>query len=496
MEGCGLQVNLEEVFKINGVPTHTFVQPQRYTQLLVALRSPRRGVVIEGPSGIGKTTAVRKALEQLRMHDRVQAFSARRPQDLEYIELSIEASDAGTIVIDDFHKLAEGLRSKLADRMKELADDESDETKLIVLGINQAGDNLIKFAPDLVNRIDVIRFESEPQENVRRLISQGEGALNIRINIANEIVAEASGSFYLAQLLSHECCIEGRVLESQDEVVPLQVSFETVRNSVMDRLEKTFAEPVKEFCVGSKIRKERRAPYLHILKWLAESNNWTLDLRSEVRRHSNLRGSVSQVVDKGFLGHLIEEKPRLSDVIHYEGSSRQITIEDPQFFFYIRNIPWRKLARDLGYVSVDFERRYDFALSFAGSDRDCAQALFEYLSAHELEVFYDRNEQHRIVANDVERYLEPIYKTEAEYVVVLLGVDYPKKVWTKFESQAFKDRFGEGAVIPVWISPVEPGAFDVTGAVGGFFLDKGEAVVPQIEQIGSTLLSKLEDGRE
>ena len=56
---------MEEVFKLSGLPTHTFVQPVEYGKLLVSLRSPGRGVIVEGPSGIGKTTAVLKALAEL-----------------------------------------------------------------------------------------------------------------------------------------------------------------------------------------------------------------------------------------------------------------------------------------------------------------------------------------------------------------------------------------------------------------------------------------------
>src|SRR5688500_9128733 len=56
---------LEEVFKTSGLPTFTFVQPVEYSQLLIAIRTAGRGVVIEGPSGIGKTTAVEKALDEL-----------------------------------------------------------------------------------------------------------------------------------------------------------------------------------------------------------------------------------------------------------------------------------------------------------------------------------------------------------------------------------------------------------------------------------------------
>lgn len=42
---------IEDVFKLSGIPTYTFVRPLEYEKLLVALRTPGRGLVIEGPSG-------------------------------------------------------------------------------------------------------------------------------------------------------------------------------------------------------------------------------------------------------------------------------------------------------------------------------------------------------------------------------------------------------------------------------------------------------------
>ena len=52
---------LEEVFKLSGIPTYTLFVLSSSEKLLIALRTPGRGVVIEGPSGIGKTTAVTKS---------------------------------------------------------------------------------------------------------------------------------------------------------------------------------------------------------------------------------------------------------------------------------------------------------------------------------------------------------------------------------------------------------------------------------------------------
>src|SRR6266699_1498537 len=93
---------LEEVFKTSGIPTYTFVKPLEYSSLLVALRTPGRGVVIEGPSGIGKTTAVTRALGELGIANSVTKLSARRRDDLDVIkELSVMKS-FGTVLVDDF----------------------------------------------------------------------------------------------------------------------------------------------------------------------------------------------------------------------------------------------------------------------------------------------------------------------------------------------------------------------------------------------------------
>jgi MoxR-like ATPase len=76
---------LEEVFKLSGVPTFTFVPPLEYSKLLVALRTKGRGVIIEGPSGIGKTTSVDKALEELGLSNRALRLTSRKREDAELI---------------------------------------------------------------------------------------------------------------------------------------------------------------------------------------------------------------------------------------------------------------------------------------------------------------------------------------------------------------------------------------------------------------------------
>ncbi len=122
------------------------------------------------------------------------------------------------------------------------------------------------FAHDLVNRLDIIPFENNPDETVKELIALGEDALNIKINVKDEIVAVSQGGFYLAQMLSSEACKRAGILEARAELKLAEVSFESVRADVSERLANVFQGRYERFCRGTKLRKEGRAPYLHILR--------------------------------------------------------------------------------------------------------------------------------------------------------------------------------------------------------------------------------------
>ncbi|MDY6965496.1 MAG: TIR domain-containing protein [Halobacteriota archaeon] len=484
---------LEEVFKTSGVPTHTFVEPTEYSKMIVSLRSPGRGMVVEGPSGIGKTCAIAKALDDIGIGGTTERLSARKRNDVERINEIIGQRDLGIVVIDDFHKLEPELIKKFADYLKTLADEEVEDTKIVIVGINRAGDTLIKFARDLVNRIEIIKFETNSDKKVLELIEKGEEALNIGIESKDEIVKESHGSFYIAQMLSHETCIKGNVLEHSGNFQNIPVSLEVIKQSVYERLSLGFMDIAKRFASGPRLRREGRAPYLHILKWLANSDSWSVSIDQELRKYPSHKPSVGQVVQKGNLERFIENNPEFSEVINFDPSTRIFTIEDPQFIFFLRNIKWNKFAEMLGFKNMFFESKYDFALSFAGSDREVANKIFELLTEKEFSVFYDENEQHNILAENIEDYLAPIYESESKYVICLISPDYPKSVWTKFESEQFKHRFGEHSVIPIRFTNVTTSMFDETSNIGSLYFDPLKDVDNQITNIVNLLTEKIKD---
>lgn len=487
---------LEEVFKLSGFPKYTFIPPSEYQKLLVSLRTAGRGLVLEGPSGIGKTTSVSQALEELRLRGEALQLTARKDEDRDLISALPSIEDTGVVIIDDFHRLPEDMKRGIADYMKTLADEEAQNSKVVVVGINKAGDSLVRFAADLNNRIDTIRFESNSEERMLELIEKGEAALNISINTRQEIASEAQGSFHLAQMLCHETCLAANITEMCDEQTPVTVSIEVIRETVLEDLRRAFFDITRRIATGPKLRREGRGPYLHVLHWLSRSSEWSIQLDQEMARHPEHRASVGQVVEKGYLDKFLQQNEDFSDVIHYEAETKVLSAEDPKFVYYIRNLIWNKFASQVGYVSMDFQSNYDFALSFAGADRDIAQAIFNRLTDREAAVFYDKNEEHRILAVNIEDYLGPIYRSEAEFVIVLMGKQYPQRIWTKFESDQFKHRFGEHSVIPIWFADAPPGMFDETRQVGGLEFDRNADFDEQLTHIVDTIMKKLEDVRQ
>lgn len=488
-------IQLQDVFVLSGVPTHTFVKPVEYTKLLVSLRTHGRGVVVEGPSGIGKTTAVVNAIKEASIHDKVILLSARKPDDLLLINELPKQRPFGIVIIDDFQRLQEAVKKQIADLMKVLADESASDSKLVLLGITNAGQSLVSFGRDLTNRIEVIQFESNPDEKIKELIEKGENSLNATLNISDEIIKEAQGSFYLAQMLAYETCIKAKILERCTFHVYTQESYESIKSSVMSTLKRSFHDTAISFCRGTKLRREGRAPYLHLLHWLSRSDNWMINTDKEIDLHPKQSGSVSQVVTKGYLESLILNSDDIQKVLHFDSVSRNLVVQDPQFMFYIRNLQWQNFGQEVGFINHNFSSEYDFALSFAGSDRDIAEALFKKLDENEIAVFYDRNEQHRILASDVEEYLQPIYSSDAKFIICILGRDYPNRIWTKFESTQFKQRFNKGEVIPIKINDSTLGVFDTASQVGYMSFDRDGDFDDQITQISDLLIKKIGDTR-
>ncbi|WP_375270944.1 TIR domain-containing protein [Sphingomonas sp.] len=484
---------------MSGVPTYTFVTPDKYDDIKVSVRTKGRCLVLEGPSGIGKTTTITKLLEELQGDVFPTVLSARRPADLEYIEGLPTIKGAGVVIVDDFHRLNDDAKQSLSDYMKVLADTEDRDTKLILVGINKSGQQLISFGSDVGLRIDIFRLEANSPAKILELIAKGESALNIGIEHKRDIAERAGGSFQIAQLLCHKLCASAGVLETPSDTVRITRSVDAVIEDTMTELSRQFQQSSVLFARGPKIKRAGRAPYLHLLRWLSETEDGALDIRDAMNSHQDLKGSVGQILDKEFLKRHLEDldkKVNISSTIFFDQSSGIIGAEDPKYLFFLRNLVWRAFGRKCGFAGDYFPGRYDIALSFAGSERPVAKRLYETLVEHDIQVFHDFAEQHKIAGANVEDYLAPIYRSEAQYVVALLSPEYPNRIWTKVESDHFKDRFGDGSVIGIRYTNTRPGYFSDDARYGGIGFDPAGDVDEQVHQICDILIKKLSDERD
>jgi ABC-type lipoprotein export system ATPase subunit len=130
-------LRLEKVFQIVGVSQHTFVEPLEFDRLIVALRTPGFAVIVEGPSGIGKTTSVMRVLSKLGMDKTAKVFRCRNPVDAISVAELPKGKLAGTIIIDDFHVLIPETKRGIADYIKLLTDVSNPDVKLRRLSARQ-----------------------------------------------------------------------------------------------------------------------------------------------------------------------------------------------------------------------------------------------------------------------------------------------------------------------------------------------------------------------
>ncbi len=78
--------------------------------------------------------------------------------------------------------------------------------------------------------------------------------------------------------------VEG-ILEVPSQPTVVITSYSSVQRRVVERQRVRFGAAVRNFARGTKFRPGGRAPYLHILRWLAESDSWSISIPEAMRKH-------------------------------------------------------------------------------------------------------------------------------------------------------------------------------------------------------------------
>src|SRR4051812_27771065 len=106
---------LAEVFKTVGLPPYTYIKPTYFGEVRSDIEQAGKHILIEGPSGIGKSCVIFKIFEELNWLDSTTyCYVSGRDQDAKNtIDAFLRQAVRGgvvnppTLVIDDFHILDE-----------------------------------------------------------------------------------------------------------------------------------------------------------------------------------------------------------------------------------------------------------------------------------------------------------------------------------------------------------------------------------------------------
>ena len=131
---------------------------------------------------------------------------------------------------------------------------------------------------------------------------------------------------------------------------------------------------------------------------------------------------------------------------------------------------------------------YDVALSYAGEDRDYADALAETLRHRGLNVFYDKYEKSTLWGKNLYTYLSDVYQNRARYCVMFLSQHYASKLWTNHEREAAQARaFSENEeyILPVRLDATQIPAISPTVAYLSWPPETADSIADMIiEKLG------------
>lgn len=468
---------LGDVFKTVGLPPYTYVKPSYYGEVRADIQQPGKHLLIEGPSGIGKTCIVYKVFEDLGW-ERGREFEYVSGRDSDVLEkldgfladaIRKDPATAPLLVVDDFHLLPAEKREAIGATLKRVSDQAFEQPlphKVILIGIPTTGMSLLSASYDLGPRLGSYRFPRASDTEIDKLISEGESALGVLFEDREILLAESAGNFWLAQFICNKVCAIHEVFESREEPLILTFDLLGIRDRLKSELAQRYTIVAKTFAKGRRWRPGGNKPYLEVLLALSKVPDLVvtyekiLNVVPERRRPAlkAIRGRIHEVIYDPSRGIDLRKQ------IAFDFSSG-FTVEDPLFRYYLSNLNAVDLYRELGVEEQTVERSrlysFDVGFSFAGEVRRVVELINDQLKAEDLTTFYDFDQQSVLLAIDLEQYLRQIYGESCRYYLVFLDRNYVEKVWTKYEKDILTSSKRRGHIIPVVLD--DHGA---TGAVG------------------------------
>jgi hypothetical protein len=306
--------------------------------------------LIEGPSGIGKTCVVFKVFEDIGWADGQQYgyLSGRDADVVQRVDMFLDKALTGNapapalLVIDDFHLVSAEKRAEVGSKLKRLSDLAFSQTappKVILIGIPTTGDSLLSNSYDLGPRLGTYRFAGATDNEIDRLIAEGESALNVLFEDREFLLSESSGNFWLAEYICNKVCATQEVFESQDDTKILTFDLLGIRQRLSAELSQRYMATARTFAKGKKWRPGGNKPYLEVLLALARIPDLVVTYDKIINAVQE-PGRPGLKTIRGRIGEVIYDPSRNIDLrkqIAFDAASG-FSMEDPLFRYFLSNL--------------------------------------------------------------------------------------------------------------------------------------------------------------
>ncbi|WP_084698283.1 TIR domain-containing protein [Muricoccus aerilatus] len=348
-----------EVFKTAGTPTINYEPPNEFGQCRAELAIFGKGLVVEGPSGIGKTTMIRRALTELGCQTQAVWIRCAQQTEVTILENKLLEGFVGYLVLDDFHHLPDDKKNRIARLVKAQADDDVPLAKIVIIGINRVGHTLMEGFPELAGRASIIPMRKQSNSLIQSMIESGERAANIVFRLRGEIIEASEGSFFTAQHLCYQIAIKAGVLATEKRERTIEYGPSDVASKVLEQFEFKYKNLLKAFASADASCNPKGAGLA--LLWILRQEGKGSVLLDEARaEYPELGRAFGELVSSGFC-RLFDQYPSLSAMLYFDPRSNFLVVEDPQLEFYLKKISWSDFARHTGHiVKISSEGKLQF----------------------------------------------------------------------------------------------------------------------------------------
>jgi hypothetical protein len=175
-----------------------------------------------------------------------------------------------------------------------------------------------------------------------------------------------------------------------------------------------------------------------------------VDLNELANSTPEVRGSINNIKERR-LSVLLQDKPICTRHFYYNHETKNFAVEDPALFYFLKHLDWDALRLDCGFREATRDYEYDFALSFAGENRELARYIAGQLEILDARVFFDEYFEANFLGRAWSNEFKKIFAETSRLVVCLLDKHHNEKIWPTFERECFQPRVADADVIPIFL---------------------------------------------